>query len=186
MPVTDQGSGRGDDPSFRQQVVALLPKLRRFARSLTGNAADADDLVQTACLKAIERAHQWTEGTRLDSWMYRILHNQWLDDLRARKVRAVDADADLDQMMADDGAARVEANLTLDAVRKAMAKLPAEQRAVIGLICIEGLAYKDAADALGVPIGTVMSRLARARQALGRATGLVRVDGETGNVVKLV
>lgn len=186
MPANDQGRGRGDDPSFRQQVVALLPKLRRFARGLSGNAADADDLVQTACLKAIERAHQWTEGTRLDSWMYRILHNQWLDDMRARKVRASDGDGELDQLIADDGAARTEASLTLDAVRKAMAKLPAEQRAVLALICVEGLAYKDAADALGVPIGTVMSRLARARQALGRATGLTRVEGDSSNVVKLL
>jgi len=186
MPSKDQSVGRGDDPSFRQQVVALLPKLRRFARGLTGNAADADDLVQTACLKAIERAHQWTDGTRLDSWMYRIVHNQWLDDLRARKVRAVDAEADPDSLIADDGVARTEANITLDAVRKAMLKLPGEQRAVLALVCIEGLAYKDAADALGVPIGTVMSRLARARQALGRATGLSRAEGESGNVVKLV
>ncbi|MBM3557420.1 MAG: RNA polymerase sigma factor [Alphaproteobacteria bacterium] len=183
MSESDRVTGRGADEAFRRQIVDLLPRLRRFARGLTGSPQDADDLVQNACVRAIERAHQYTDGTRLDSWMYRIMHNRWLDEIRARKVRAVDDGADLDRIVADDGVARVEANLTLDAVRRLVARLPEDQRAVLLLVCVEGLAYKDAAETLGIPIGTVMSRLARARGALARQAGVGREGG--AQVVKL-
>jgi RNA polymerase sigma-70 factor (ECF subfamily) len=148
-------------------MVAVLPRLRRFAYALTGNAEQGDDLVQDACLRALSRIDQWQPGTRLDSWMYRIAQNIWLDRVRANKVRGEVVDVELAEAIAgSDGRAVTEGELTLQAVAAALARLPAEPRAVVALICVEGASYKEAAEIIGAPIGTVMSRLARARRAL--------------------
>ena len=172
---------------IRARMVAALPRLRRFAYALTGSTEQGDDLVQDACLRALSRIDLWQPGTRLDSWMYRIAQNIWLDRLRANKVRGevVDIDA-MEGMPGPDGRIVAESELTLQAVSGAMTRLPAEQRAIIALVCIEGLSYKEAAEISGVPVGTVMSRLARARRALhavlnqpGRA-GASRVSAKTG------
>src|SRR5262245_1238826 len=148
-------------------MVAVLPRLRRFAYALTGNAEQGDDLVQDACLRALSRIDQWQPGTRLDSWMYRIAQNIWLDRVRASKVRGevVDIEA-AEALVGSDGRVVAESELTLKAVAAALARLPAEQRAIVALVCVEGASYKEAAEIAGVPIGTVMSRLARARRAL--------------------
>jgi RNA polymerase sigma-70 factor (ECF subfamily) len=153
-----------------EEMVALLPRLRRFARGLTGSLADADDLVQTACLRALDRIGQWRPGTRLDSWMFRILQNLWIDQLRERRGREVAMDpVDLAERSVGDAAREQEARIALGEVRREVAKLPPEQRAVLMLVSVEGVSYKEAAEILEIPIGTVMSRLARARLALGRA-----------------
>src|SRR5262245_44969112 len=148
-------------------MVAVLPRLRRFAYALTGSNEQGDDLVQDACLRALSRIELWQPGTRLDSWMYRIAQNIWLDRVRANKVRgeAVDIDV-MEGMTGTDGRIVAESELTLQAVAAAMARLPAEQRTTIALVCIEGASYKEAAEISGVPVGTVMSRLARARRTL--------------------
>ena len=157
------------------EMVALLPRLRRFACGLTGSLADADDLVQGACLKALDRIEQWRPGTRLDSWMFRILQNLWIDQLRERRGREVAMDPeDLAERAVGDAARENEARIALGEVRREVAKLPPEQRAVLMLVSVEGVSYKEAAEILEIPIGTVMSRLARARLALGRA-----IEGET-------
>jgi RNA polymerase sigma-70 factor (ECF subfamily) len=152
---------------IRSRMVAVLPRLRRFACALTGSTELGDDLVQETCLRALSRVEKWQPGTRLDSWMYRIAQNIWLDRMRANKVRGeiVDVDA-VSEMPGSDGREITESQLALEEVEAALAHLPAEQRAVIALVCIEGVSYKEAADITGVPIGTIMSRLARARQAL--------------------
>lgn len=151
----------------RDRMVAVLPRLRRFAHALTGNTEQADDLVQDACLRALSRIDLWQPGTRLDSWMYRIAQNIWLDRMRANKVRGEVVDLDVMEGMAGaDGRLVTESELTLQAVAAAMGKLPPEQRAMVALICIEGASYKEAAEISGVPLGTVMSRLARARRSL--------------------
>ena len=156
------------------EMVALLPRLRRFACGLTGSLADADDLVQGACLKALDRIEQWRPGTRLDSWMFRILQNLWIDQLRERRGREVAMDPeDLAERAVGDAARENEARIALGEVRREVAKLPPEQRAVLMLVSVEGVSYKEAAEILEIPIGTVMSRLARARLALGRA-----IEGE--------
>lgn len=154
-------------------MVEFLPRLRRFAYGLTGNLDKADDLVQEACARALTHADQWQAGTRLDSWMYRIAQNIWYDRLRAQKVRGdmVDIDTAID-IAGSDGRDVVESHLTLKAVAKTMAQLPQDQQMVLAFVCIDGMSYKDAADALGIPIGTVMSRLARARVALHDALSL--------------
>ena len=152
---------------IRARMVAVLPRLRRFAYALTGSTEQGDDLVQDACLRALSRIDLWQPGTRLDSWMYRIAQNIWLDRVRANKVRGevVDIDA-MVGMTGTDGRIVAESELTLQAVAAAMARLPAEQRATVALVCIEGASYKEAAEISGVPVGTVMSRLARARRTL--------------------
>jgi RNA polymerase sigma-70 factor (ECF subfamily) len=151
-------------------MVELLPRLRRFSYALTGNLDRADDLVQETCTRALTSAEQWQTGTRLDSWMYRIAQNIWLDKMRAKKVRGevVDVDAALD-LVGTDGRDVTESHLMLQVVARNIGELPADQQLVLVYVCIDGLSYKDTADALGVPIGTVMSRLARARRALHSA-----------------
>lgn len=158
----------GLDALFRSQLVALLPRLRRFARGLAGSADRADDLVQAACERALARVEQWTPGTRLDSWMYRIVRTIWIDELRARAVRVrVHEQEDLSEQVVD-GERNMEAKLTMEAVRGAVDLLPPEQRETLMLIAVEGVSYKEAADIMDIPIGTVMSRLARARAGLTR------------------
>jgi RNA polymerase sigma-70 factor, ECF subfamily len=152
---------------FRQRIVELLPRLRRFSLSLTGDQDRADDLVQEACVRAMAHAEQWQAGTRLDSWMYRIAQNIWFDKLRATKVRGevIDIEA-YTHLVGSDGRDIIESRQKLAAVSGRIAELPQDQQILIGLICMDGLSYKQAAEALGVPIGTVMSRLARARASL--------------------
>ena len=158
------------DQSVGREMAALLPRLRRFAYGLTGSIDAGDDLVQSACERALSRLHLWQAGTRLDSWMYRIMQNLWFDELRAGRRREVATEPEtLDAMTGGDAESEAAMRLDLATVRRRMADLPPDQRAVLLLVSVEGLSYKDAAAVLEVPIGTVMSRLARARLALARA-----------------
>lgn len=150
--------------TIRMRMTAALPRLRRFALSLAGNQADADDLVQDTVERALRNLHKWKPDTKLESWMFRIAQNLWIDQVRARKVRAADPLENND--VALDGARDAEARLTFADTARALRQLPEEQRVVVALVLIEGVAYREAADILGVPIGTVTSRLARAREAL--------------------
>jgi RNA polymerase sigma-70 factor, ECF subfamily len=151
---------------FGDQLIAALPRLRRFARGLTGSVVEADDLVQAACERALARRHQFQEGTRFDSWMFRIVQTIWIDQLRARAVRKEESEAVEVLTGSDEPVRRVEARLALDEVRRAVDRLSPEQRAVLLLVTVEGLSYKEAAEVVQVPVGTIMSRLARARLAL--------------------
>ena len=170
MPSSVIKATRGEEPVSRetkQQLVALVPRLRRFAYGLTGSMDEGDDLVQAACERALGRLHQWQKGTRLDSWMFRIVQTIWIDRMRAQKTRG--RTSDLEQaahVVGDDGVRTVESRLTLDRVRTAIAELPEEQRLVLAMISIDGRSYKETAEALDLPIGTVTSRLARARHRL--------------------
>ena len=153
----------------QEQLIALLPRFRRFARTLARNPHDADDLVQLAIERALTRLDQWQPGTRLDSWMYGIIKNAWIDEVRARQRRErVHAPEELGEHVAD---AASEAHLDRLSVEAALTHLPEEQRLVVALVLIEGLAYKEAAAVLEVPIGTVTSRLARGREALEALLG---------------
>lgn len=150
--------------SIHTDIAALLPRLRRFARSITYNKEDGDDLVQVAVERALTRADQWETGTRLDSWMFRIMKNAWIDEVRSRMRRdQVFAPEELGEHVGDDFA---EAHQQRMAIQKAMSLLSDDHRLVIGLVLVDGMAYKEAADVLEVPIGTLTSRLARAREAL--------------------
>jgi RNA polymerase sigma-70 factor (ECF subfamily) len=158
--------------AFERALLDLLPRLRRFARALAIDPADADDLCQVALEKALKAEAQWEAGTRLDSWMYRIMRNCWIDEVRARTRRGQTFVPEEEGLSVGDGEdRRIEARVELDRVDRAMAALPAEQREVIALILVEGLAYKEAAELLDLPMGTVTSRLVRGRQALMELLG---------------
>jgi RNA polymerase sigma-70 factor, ECF subfamily len=153
----------------RDQLVALLPRLRRFARALSRNAHDADDLVQVAVERALLHLDQLRPGTRLESWMFGIMRNAWIDETRSRKRRdKLLAPEELGEQVADSSS---EAPLQRLSIEAALQRLPEEQRLAIALVLIEGLAYKEAAAVLEVPIGTVTSRLARGREALEALLG---------------
>jgi RNA polymerase sigma-70 factor (ECF subfamily) len=125
---------------------------------LTGQQADADDIVQIAVERALIRLEQFQLGTRLDAWLLTIVRNAWLDEARARQRRAkVFADAELGERVGDGGETAAHAKLEANEVRKAMQSLPEEQREAVALVCVEGLAYREAADVLGVPIGPLSS-----------------------------
>lgn len=157
--------------SFNDQLIALLPRLRRFARGMTGSTAAADDLVQAACERALSRSHQFQEGTRFDSWLFRIMQTIWIDQIRARAVRREEPE-DGAMLLGSDAAARqIEARLRLSEVQAALKTIPEEQRAALMLVTVEGLSYKEAAEVAHVPVGTIMSRLARARVALEAKLG---------------
>ena len=152
---------------FEEELVELLPRLRRFARGLARHQSDADDLCQAVIERALKSRDQWQQGTRLDSWMYRITRNLWIDERRAAGRRGVHAPIDdAVTQVAGEGAAHVEAGALRGDVDGAMARLPDEQREVVMLILVEGYAYREAAELLEVPVGTVTSRLARGREAL--------------------
>lgn len=153
------------------QIIALLPRLRRFALTLTRHEADGDDLTQATVERALSRLGGWKEGTRLDSWMFKIMQNLWIDQTRSRRVRGVQADDfDFEAAFGVDGRDVADSRLMLqDTLRSAMS-LPDDQRAVLLMVVVEGLSYREAAEVLEVPIGTVMSRLSRARQFLESAS----------------
>jgi RNA polymerase sigma-70 factor (ECF subfamily) len=151
------------------QIVELLPRLRRFARNLTRNNHDADDMVQIALERALARLDQWRRDARLDSWMFRIVRNAWIDELRSRARR--DRIFLPEESGNDVGVDAMDEQVTLLSVQAAMLRLPEEQRLAVSLVLIEGLPYKDAAEVLEIPIGTLTSRLARGREALQTLLG---------------
>jgi len=152
---------------LRRGLAELLPRLRRFARTLAWQREDADDLVQVALERALRAADQWQPGTRLDAWIFRIMRNAWIDELRSRgRQSEVMVNVDADVLEECVGVSETGAVITRLSVQAAMQQLPEEQRAAVSLVLVEGLAYKEAAEALGVPVGTLTSRLARGRDAL--------------------
>lgn len=152
----------------RREMVLLLPRLRRFAYSLTGSIDEADDLVQAACERALSRLDQYEAGTRLDSWMFRIVQTSWLDRLRHNRRRPTVNDPAAMEAIGFDARIheQTSARGELAIVRERISTLPEEQRAVLGLVVVDGMSYQEAANALKLPIGTVMSRLFRARKQL--------------------
>ncbi|WP_457091926.1 RNA polymerase sigma factor [Microvirga sp. P5_D2] len=154
-----------------QELVALLPRLRRFALVLCRSPSLADDLVQSACERALAHAASWTPGTRLDAWVFRILRNNWIDHLRRTRTEGMSEDVTVQtEIVGDRGEEPALSKLMLAEVQQCINALPSDQREVLLLVCVEDLAYREAADLLGVPIGTVMSRLARARKRLVEMT----------------
>jgi len=158
-----------DAEEISERLVALLPRLRRFARSLSRNQHDADDLVQVGVEKALRNLEQFRAGANLASWMFGIMKNAWIDDRRARGRRAEVA------LPEDSGehpaVTPADTDVGLWSVSEAMSKLPEDQRLAIALVLVEGMSYKEAAAVLEIPIGTLTSRLARGRTALAAALG---------------
>lgn len=157
-----------EEKAIRREIVSLLPRLRRFSLSLTGTRQDADDLLQTALERALVRIHLYRPGSRLDSWMFRIIQNVRIDQVRAAGARpaAVSFDEAMHAAAGAGVAEGVEREITLAQTLAAMQRLSEEQRATLVLVCVEGLRYREAAQVLDISVGTVMSRLARARRRL--------------------
>jgi RNA polymerase sigma factor (sigma-70 family) len=153
--------------TFESELTQLLPRLRRFAHTLSRNGADADDLTQATIERALRSREQWHAGTRLDSWLYRIMRNLWIDTVRARGRRERhEAPEDAAKGVGEDPREAMHASMELMRAMSAMERLPDEQREVVALILIEGFGYREVSEMLDLPIGTVSSRLVRGRTAL--------------------
>jgi RNA polymerase sigma-70 factor (ECF subfamily) len=158
--------------SFEDGLTALLPRLRRFAHAIARNPADADDLTQATVERALRSKSQWQPGTRLDSWLYRIMRNLWIDTVRGRR-RKEDLQVPVEEAewISTDPRQAMEAAIDLKTAMAAMQRLPEDQREVVALILVEGFGYRECSEILGLPIGTVSSRLVRGRTALLRMIG---------------
>lgn len=153
--------------AFDSELEAMLPRLQRFAHGLTANRADADDLSQIALERALRAREQWQEGTRLDAWLYRIMRNCWIDTIRSRtRTSRIMASEEAGDHVGHDPRAQIEAKIDLERLMEAMEQLPPEQREIVALVLIEGFGYRETAELLDLPIGTVSSRLVRGRTAL--------------------
>ena len=153
--------------AFETDLIDLLPRLRRFARSLARNADDADDIVQLGLERALRSRERWQVGTRLDAWMFAIVRNVWIDESRRRTRHAkVLAPPEAGEHVGTDPRPGIEARMTARAVERALQQLPDEQREAVALVLIDGLPYREAAEVLGIPQGTLTSRLGRGRLAL--------------------
>lgn len=157
---------------FETALDDVYPRLRRFAYGLTSQAADADDLVQRACERAMRNYHQFEAGTRFDSWLFRLTRNLWIDTVRARSRRAQrEVAEEAGQSVGFDPRPATEARIDLARAMDAMGRLPDEQREVVALILVDGMGYRETAQLLDLPIGTVSSRLVRGRKALMQLLG---------------
>jgi RNA polymerase sigma factor (sigma-70 family) len=150
---------------WERRLASHLPRLRRFAHGLARHAADADDLTQASAERILKARAQWQPGTSFEAWAYRIMRNLWIDTIRSRK--RTDAPLVAEELGHAVGVAgEAEAQVELGLLMRAMDRLPDEQREACALVLVEGLAYREAAEVLEIPIGTLTSRLVRGRQAL--------------------
>ncbi len=155
---------------IHQQFVGLMPRLRRFAAGLCNNSHDADDLLQSTYARALTRLQQWQDGTHLDRWLFRIMHTVHINSRQTSHYRQqCVADSEVDMQQGGDTRQEVETWISLQQTRRMIAGLPEEQKTVLLLVSVEGMSYKEAADVLELPIGTITSRLARARISLAKA-----------------
>jgi RNA polymerase sigma-70 factor, ECF subfamily len=165
-------SNKAMSEASRREVRAglepCLARLWRYALVLSKARDVADDLVQATCLRAIERADQFVPGTKVDRWLFAILRSIWLNEIRSRRIREGGGFVDPEEVLTTDGAREIEVNITASAVLRAIGRLPEAQRETVLLVYGDGYTYAEAAAALAVPIGTVMSRLAAARATLAR------------------
>ena len=153
---------------MKQDLVALLPRLRRFALSMTGSVAEADDLVQEACFRALSRKETRDPNQPLDRWVFRILRNLWTDEIRKRQVRLGQGLVQSDETQELQSHQTGESYVAEGEIRRSISDLPQELSSVLLLVAVEGYSYAETSSLLDVPIGTVMSRLHRARKTLAQ------------------
>ena len=151
---------------MKKELTVLMPMLRRFAYSLTGSPHDADDLLQNTIERLLSKGVP--EDVELAKWAFRVCRNIWIDEYRARKIRNNAAQLPELEEPTIDGENIIYNEITLGEVNNAMDKLPDDQRSIIALVAVQGMSYKEVAETLSIPMGTVMSRLARARIALSQ------------------
>lgn len=151
---------------LKEELVILLPRLLRFGRALTRSAAEAEDLVQEACLKALDREETWDRSLPLDRWVFSIVRNTWVSELRKRQVRLGHGQVPAEDSNELKTHRTGENYLAVSELISHINELPSELRAVLLLISVEGYSYAEASTLLEIPVGTVMSRVHRARKAL--------------------
>ena len=164
---------------FTARVDELIPRLRRYARALTGARDAADDLVQDTLERAWTKLHLWRSGSDMRAWLFTIMHNVHVNQLRSRPGATM---LPLDGELPEAPVRATQADmLEIRDVQAAVARLPVEQREVLLLVALEHMSYQETATTLGIPIGTVMSRLARARERLR-----LMLEGPGGANLKVV
>ncbi|MDQ7262623.1 RNA polymerase sigma factor [Paracoccus sp. PS-1] len=161
------------DAGFAEAMIALLPNLRRYALSLTRRGDQADDLVQQTVERAIANAASFDRAQRLEPWLFRIMRNAFIDQTRRQRREGTKIDIhEIPEVLPTDPGPGLEARLMLQSVEAAMADLPPDQREILHLVCVEEMSYAETARILDIPMGTVMSRLSRARLALSERLGI--------------
>jgi RNA polymerase sigma-70 factor (ECF subfamily) len=158
-----------EDHELQHQIAGLLPRLSRFARVLAGSRAEADRLLQSVCERALHHTRQWDAGTRLDGWLFRIAQTLWRDRGHAGQARVWATETS--RPSAADAAPHADIDVLVRRVQQAVDTLPEEQRVVLLLVCVEGMNYRDAAEAASIPLGTLVTRLAQARLSLAGQVG---------------
>ncbi len=174
LPQRDDNCRTNPIPASRHQSIRIVreglpevyPRLWRYAMSLTGRRDWADDLIQTTCVRALDKAEQFEPGTHLDRWMFRMAQRIWLNELRSRKVRTGGGLVPVEEIDIADKSPDTEVNIFAREVLNKVNSLPEAQRQAVVLVYVEGFSYKEAAEIMEIPIGTVMSRLAAARKRL--------------------
>lgn len=152
----------------RQQLAEHLNRLWRYGLVLSRNRDMAEELVQATCVRALEKSAQFAPGTRIDRWLFSILHSIWISDLRARRVRMGQGFVDTEDLLAPDTGEQDDARRHYQQIVQRVNALPEAQRNALFLVYVEGFSYQEAAGILSVPIGTIMSRLATARATLAK------------------
>jgi RNA polymerase sigma factor (sigma-70 family) len=156
--------------TMKEQLLALLPALRRFAWSLTNSVHDADDLLQNTVERLLVKG--MPDDADLNKWAFTVCRNLWVDECRSRKVRgAVTWDLNEHDVVTVDGEKDMQLKIEVAQINALLQQLPEEQHLVLSMVTVQGLSYQETADALGIPLGTVMSRLARARTRLVELAG---------------
>lgn len=174
MQTPDQNESAS---GIEEELVGLLPKLKVHALYLTRSGDLADDLLQRTCLRALSRSHQWQDGTRLDRWVSTIMNSIWFNELRQRRQRQEQELPDPELVADQKFESQVEAQLMISDIRRACSRLSDEDFALVTKIHAYGYTYREVADELGVPIGTVLSRVSRAKAEIKRATDDLRRGG---------
>jgi len=166
--------------SDAEDIVELIPRLRRYARALAGERSAADDLVQDTLERAWSKLHLYRRGTDLRAWLFTVMHNVYVNQRRAARI-SVPLDEEMPELALP---VRETDTLVLRDLDAAIRRLPPEQREVLLLVALEDMSYEVAADTLGVPIGTVMSRLSRAREKLRAMLSGLPAGGKQLKIVK--
>ncbi|WP_213990207.1 sigma-70 family RNA polymerase sigma factor [Sodalis sp. dw_96] len=157
-----------DTHDIRGELGHYLTRLWRYGMVLSRKPDIADDLVQSTCVRALERAGQFTVGTALDRWLFSILHSIWINEIRSRQIRQGQGFVDIDEAMAENDQGDSESTVWANQIMARVNQLPEAQRNAVFLVYVEGFTYQEAAQTLSVPIGTIMSRLAAARLTLAK------------------
>ncbi|ATN35188.1 RNA polymerase subunit sigma-24 [Rhizobium sp. ACO-34A] len=171
VSFTGREAAIASEADVRNGLSANLSRLWRYAFVLSRRRDMADDLVQQTCVRALERAGQFAAGSRIDQWLLAILHSIWLNEVRAQRVREGAGLADATDVLSFDGRAEADRKVMANQVMRLVDALPEAQRTAVFLAYVEGLSYREVATILGVPVGTIMSRLAAARAKLAEARG---------------